>query len=591
MSRDYSKLASLLSFSIATICVFWLMIDDGVEIPIQLPPYKLVPDFPLLIWIALAFTTLGLVIHFSTRAETGETYNLAIAVLVLLLFYVVLPVSEDFLRWPDSWIHASISQYIIQNAHLSPSEIGYHSWPGFYLWFAQLQMITGIDIHVLAKMAHIIPNTLLVVALYILYNRLGLNSNKAALFSVITFIIANDRLYYHICPQNFSFALMVTFLYTAFLGHRKRSFWPISLALFLAIVITHPINPLYILLPLVILGMIERIFSVSKQSTSRYFNLALLGSCIWVGWMLYTADAMWWYYGVASISGVGRRLSGEAPLLTFSPTYWRWATPPLEIALLRVAILAIVLLLAGLSILGSVRKLRLVSFSKKLKIKRIFDEKAWPFFTFSSFLLGIIIAGVAPFILYRQIMGFGDRFLLFIWIPLSFFSASLIFGPRRKKIKICLAVMVVLLIFPAFISTHWHEFWLSTHGWEQHGLEFVNNNCNFSRVFLVNTDTWFRLRAIRGPLGTFRGMAEGESYYSLPSRLNIFNGTAAPESLNWTYLIASEKGEVTLNLRFNIQRDGVQRMDDMLADNPLINRVYDNKYLQLYCRNLNATDD
>ncbi len=589
VNGNYSKIVSLLSFGIATICMFSLMINDGVEIPIQLSPYRLIPDLPLLSWIALAFVTFGLIIHFSSNTETGETYNLAIAILTILLFYGVLPISESVLRWPDSYMHASFSEYIVQTGQLSPTEIGYHSWPGFYLWFAQLQIVTGIDVLVLAKIAHLIPNILLVLALFILYNKLGLSSRKATLFSIITFIIANDRIYYHISPQNFSFALMATFFYTALVGHRRRFFWVISLTLFFAIVMTHPLNPLYVISPLVFLGLATRIFSVSKQYTSRYFNLSIVAICIWVGWMLYNADMMWWYTGVASISGLGTRLAGERPLLTFAPTYWRWATPPLEIAFLRGIILAVVLIVALIGILYNIRKLGLVSFRRSLKIKRAFDEKSWPFFTFSCFLIAIIIAGVAPFLLYRQLMGFGDRFLLFIWIPLAFFSTSLIFGQRRRKIRILLAVIMMSLLVPAFINTHWHEFWLSTHRWEQNYLGFVNDHSNFSKMFLVNTDTWFRLKAIRGPLETFHGMAEGERYYSLPSRLNIFNGTAAPESLNWTYLIRSMKGEVTLNLHFNIQSEGLQKMDGLLAKNPLISRVYDSEYVQIYYRTPNST--
>lgn len=588
MSREISKTVSLSFFGIAAICMFLLMMNDGVEIPMQLSPFKFMPDLPLLIWIALAFIILGLVVHFSTDTGTGENYNLAIAILVLLLFYGVLPISESLLRWPDSWLHASYAEYIIQNAHLFPSEIGYHSWPGFYLWFAQLQIITGVDILVLAKTAHLFPNILLVIALFQLYSRLGLGSGKAALLGVITFIIANDRIYYHICPQNFSLALLATFFYAALAGHRRRFFWLISITLFIGIVMTHPFTPLFIISPLVFLWIGSRVFSVPRLSASRYFNVFIVGICIWVGWLLYNADVMWWYFGVTSITGLGKARVGE-PLLTFSPTYWRWATPPIEVALLRAAILAIALLLASVGILAYIRKIGLISFGRNQKIKRNVDEEAWPLFASTSLLLGIVTVGALPFLFYRQLLGSGDRFLQYIWIPLALLSTILVFRQQRKTIKIGLTVMIVVLLIPAFINTHWHEFWLSTHAWEQNSLEFVNDNCDFSRTFLLNTDTLFRLKALRGPLGTLQGMAEGERALAAPSRLNIFNGTAEPESLNWTYLISSEKGEVTLNFRFNIQSEGLQEMDARLAKSPLISRVYDNKHVQLYYRTLNLT--
>lgn len=589
MNRDYMKVFSSVCFFVAAVCMFSLMLNDGVEIPIQLPPYKFLPDFPLLIWIALALITLGLVIHFGTRSGTGESHNLAIAILAVVLFYGVLPISESVLRWRDSYMHASIAEYVIQNARLYPSEIGYHSWPGFYLWFAQLQIITGIDVQVLAKIAHLVPNILLVVALFAIYSRAGFSNAKAILLGVITFIVANDRIYYHVSPQNFSFALLVTFFYTALLGQRRRFFWLVSLVLFIGVIVSHPFNPLFIILPVVVLAIALRIFSVPKQSFSRYFNLLVVGICIWVGWMLFNIDAMWWYYGVTSIIGIERGLAGESSLV-HAPVYWRWATPPFEVALLRAAILFVVLLFAFVGVLGIIRKLGLISFRGRLRIKRSLNERALPFLTFASLLVGIIITGVLSFLIYSQMLGSGDRFLQFIWIPLAFFSTSLIARQRRRKIKISLAIVIALLLVPAFINTHWHEFWLSTQTWEEDYLEFADSNCDFSREFLINTDAWFMLKGIRGPLSTLRGMTEGERYYSLPA-LDVFNGTLAPESLNWTYLIHSIKLEVNLNLDFKIQPEGLQRMDVLLAKSPLINRVYDSEYAQFYYRTLNSTEN
>lgn len=410
MKKEISKIVSLSSFGIAAICMLLLMIQDGVEIPIQLPPFRIMPDLPLLIWIALAFLVLGLVVLFSTDTDIGEYYSLAIAVLVIVLFYGVLPISESLLRWPDSWLHASYSEYIIQNAHLSPSEIGYHSWPGFYLWFAQLQIVTGVDILVLAKIAHLFPNILLTIALFKLYGRFGLGNGKAALLGVITFIVANDRIYYHICPQNFSLALLATFLYAALAGHRRRFFWLISLALFLGVIMTHPFTPLFIISPLVFLWIGSRVFSVPRQSASRYFNVVIVGICAWVGWLLYNADLMWWYFGITSIIGLGRIRAGEA-LVSFSPEYWRWASPPFEVALLRVVVLVIVLLMALVGWLVYIRKTRLISLGKHLKIRRHVEERAWPLFASTSLLLGILAIGALPFLFYRELLGSGDRFL------------------------------------------------------------------------------------------------------------------------------------------------------------------------------------
>jgi len=594
LSREIIRDFAFVLFAISFFSALWLMAYDNVEIPLQFPPYKILPDFPPLFWIATIAFAFGLAIYASSNSDHSNNrkyfLDFIVCVLAVVVLYGCLPLSESSVRWHDNWLHSSIARYIIEQSSLDPSTIGYHSWPGFFIWLAQLSMVTGVDPTVLSKSIHMFFNILLVLILYLLYQKLAPKNlgGKFALVGTVLFLIANDRLYYHSCPQNFVFPLFITFYYVVLTMREKGRALLFSLVLFFAMIISHPITPLFILAPMLVLAVVLRIFSVPKGDPSRFSSLFLAGLCVWVGWAVYVVNTLWWRYGINSIIGVEERITGELPLFAYSPTYWRWAPPPIEIATLRMIIIAFALITAFLGVVYMIKRFNLVSL-KKPWIKTVLTQDAWSLLAFSAIAIGVIVAGAFPLIFYMQIMGFADRFLLFIWMPVIFFATIFIMKLRNRKVKTAVIIIAMLLFIPAVINTHWHEFWLSTYCWEENGLMFARNSFNFSSVILSDSGSAHTLRGMVGFDTPLNVLNEG-SKASPREALLIFNGSLPPQSLNWTYFIRSEKAEVRLNMYFNINPEKVHNLDLELTNSLLINRIYDSDHFQIYYRVGNTTE-
>lgn len=586
MNRERIIDFAFILFAVSFFSAFWLIVHDNVGIPLQFPPYKILPDFPLLFWITtLAFAFGAAIYSFSSSnypSNRKHFLDLMVCVLAVIVLYGCLPVSESSVRWHDNWLHSSIAEYIIEHSSLTPSTIGYHSWPGFFIWLAQLSMVTGIDTIVLSKFVHVFPNILLVFSLYLLYKKLkpkNLEGNFAFV-GVIFFLIANDRLYYHSCPQNFVFPLLIAFYYVLFTVRERTRVLLFSLILLFSIIISHPITPLFILVPMLILAIALRIFFVPKEEPSKLASIFLTGLCIWIGWTIYVVNTLWWRHGVYSIIGVQERITGERPLFAYSPTYWRWAPPPTEIALLRVVIIAFAVVAALFGIVYMIKRSNIISL-KKPRIRTVLAPDAWPLLAFFSIAVGVVVAGALPLIFYMQIMGFADRFLLFIWMPVIFFATVFIMKLHNRKLKTAGIIIAMLLFIPAVINTHWHEFWLRTYPWEENGLMFAKDFFNFSNIILLDSGSSYTLKGIVGYDTTLNILNEG-SKAAPREALLVFNGSLPPQSLNWTYFIRSEKAEVRLNMYFGIDPENVHILDSELTNSLLINRIYDSDHFQIY---------
>lgn len=588
---------SILFFGIAVCCMLLLVLNHGVEIPLQFPPYKTIPDFPPLVWIALIFTVLGLLFHFLIDGHTTGFYTLFIVVLLVILFYGLIPSSENVLRWHDSWLHSRITSAIIQIGHTDPANWGYHSWPGFFFCLAQVNLVTGIDLITLSKFFHVIPNVLAILIVFSFYRRLGLHRNKETLLCVIIFILANDRIYYHTSPMNISFALYLVFLYFSTFQFSQRSFWGVSFVLLFANVITHALTPIYIFSFFLFIWIAEHIFSLPTREVPRYFNVFIIGLLMWIGWLFYVVDIMWWTYGADVLPSIGARVTGSAPMLRYSPTYARWAGSTFYVESSRLVILVVVLILAFLSVLFAIRRLGLISFHGKskfgLKLRRGLDNEGFVFIVLMCLILAVVASGILPFVAIREIMGFADRFLLFVWLPLAFLATIFIVKLSRRRIRKCLTLFLIVLLVPAFVEMYWHEFWLSTYKWEVDGLNFVKTYCNSSSSFLTDSGTaWLARSIVRFDFNYIveEGGRRGMRAEARVDALSIFNGTVSPLELDWNYLVRSKKGDVRLNMYYNISLHTSNEFDLSVSNNPFLNRVYDNNYFQIYEREIqNAT--
>lgn len=577
---------------------------DSPAMRITWPPYNPIPELPLIFWSALFLTLVGLSLYFLCESRRDDWIHLVVGILVVLLFYGYLPISQGTLRYMDSWYHSMTANYVVQNGNLNVFDVGYHNWPGFYLWYASLRMITGLDFPMLGRFVPTIMNVVFFIWLFLFYRRLSLGNGTTALLGLITFIVANDRFVFHVAPIGFTYAMLAVFIYLIFLRCSDRRLWVISQVFLFAIIISHALSVLWVFSTiLILLLIINWLLNTRSLLMYRLRTTLIFGVCVWISWFIYWVAEYWWRYGIGNFSeAIGRILGGGSPL-EYTPSYWRFGVnPPLEAQFSTLTILATVLFLA---LLGTFKLfsdhdlIKLRKNGKKLQVafnfrKQKLNKKSLPFLTLLALLAGVFASGFIPFLLSPGILA--ERLLLFFWFPVSFFACSYVVTLQNKTLRRICILGLIWLLLPSFVTIRWAEFHFVTHQWETSAFEFSASRTTPGPLVLTDQETGFILRYF-SPNSTVisdysRAWFGGwHSKYGLLKEvipvIYIFIGNASPTSYRWTYFIRSERQESRLGLIYDYSPTLLKKADAFLDNTPPISHVYDNGHVRIFFQALN----
>lgn len=554
-----------------------------VDIPMQFSPYKIVPEFPLFIWLALTFVVVGLLLILTRRKRQSDAFIVLAIILTIIVFYGSLPVSETNLTYYDSWLHSSTAKTIVTHGHFRFEYGAYHSWPSFFLWFAALNIVTGIDFPLLGKFLPSILNCLAFVWIFLLYRRLGLK-NRAALVAIVAFILANDRVYANTCPSNFVFALYGSVIYLMFLeleSGAKRRYFVTFFLLFATIVSAHPLIPSYVLFPAIMFIAMALLFR-QKVICNSVSNKFYAGATLWCFWSLFMIAPFWWENIALSLrTFISRATTLENPV-NRALSYWKYGNPPPGIQGAQLFIIGIALALSLFGFAGYIRELY-----SRIKTKNITGNLWLPPFTLFSLVFGCMLASALPFFLLGGSI-LTDKVLLFIWIPASFFIGYLFTKFKRNQRKVCSIVLIMLLI-PAFAVFHWNEFWLSVHDWEINSFSFMSKNIPSATIVTDSGSTAILQYFCPNSSFVTDGLPEKPGL-ALPAFLGNVSPTSIksryePTLIKWEYFLRSAKQMVRLNLYFGVHKETLHQLDASLTNSCSINRVYDNEFVQIYYRN------
>ena len=576
------------------------MAIDGITMRIQRPPYSSIPELPLIFWSAFLLTVVGVSLYFLCQSRRNDWVHLFVGILVVLLFYGYLPISQGTLRYMDSWYHSMTANYIVQDGSLNGLDVGYHSWPGFFLWYASLRMITGLDFPLLGKFTATIINVVFFVWLFLFYRKLSARSGVTALLALVTFAVTNDRFVSHIAPISFAYAMLVAFLYGGFLECNDRRLWAICQVFLFVAVISHPLSVTWVFLAMVILFLIvnwlgdSRLLRMYRLSTSL-----VLGVVFWISWSTYWVAEYWWRFAGANFREViERSLAYEVPV-SYQLSYWRWSpNPPLEIQFWTVTVQVAVLCLALLSVLKISRYYGLFELRRKgLKIgvalnlgKHKLHGESLPFLILLALLAGVLTGGLIPFFVSPGILA--ERLLLFFWAPISFFACRYILGLPNRTLRRLLIVGIILSLIPSFLMIHWPEFHFVTHEWETKTFEFSASYAISGSTVLTDQETGFMLRYFCGNLEILsdysRAWTVWHSRYGLLARappiIDIFIGRTSPLSSTWMYFLRSERQESRVALIYGFASTELEKVDAFLNNSPVTNKIYGNGHAMIFYR-------
>lgn len=568
----------------------------GLDMAIPQLPFSVFPNLPVVFWIGMALITGGLVVYALSDESFGDAGNLLIGILVYMLFYGYFPVAERNLRYYDSWTHTAIADFLVKNGRTSPS-VFYNNWPGFHLWYAQLETIMGIDFYTFGKISPIIMNLAFFLFLYLFFKKAG--SPKIALIGLIMFVFMDDRFYYTVQPTALSIVLYMATLYVGFFEANSRRFWSLTTLMLCASVFIHPANVLWNLIALSLMFLTLRIFRSKLYSTALALTQLTVVLSVWMMWTLAFIRPPLGSSQLFLLERVTNSLGGaltHGAIMDYSPSYWYRGTP-IMIRNLNAATLGVVLFACAIGFLKFLPTLGFDSFREAflkvikhpLTVRRIkITSRNWALFVGAIVLIADVLMGIFPLVTGLSFSataipwGWTDRALMFIWIPACLFACHFLHNMTRKRVKKIASVVFVLMIFPSFLVNHWFEFLFLVHGWEPPAIGFLYENTSSGLTVLTDTSTqpglWYPLKY--NIISEADAARVGQTDVKI---WEIFNGTLSPLNAQWTYFFRSRRIEMSFPLKYAAQPN--YTMDYALLNSPQANRIYDNSYVTIYYRN------
>lgn len=301
-------------------------------------------------WLALVMVS-ALTAHGLLRRRLDHVLLTGCALLVALVGYATVPVSDGAGSVPVGWVHVAFSQYIAEQGTVATGVDARFSWPGFFSAGAQLSALAGTpDTRSFLVLAAVV-NTMAVLPALMVLARAVTRSWRWAWVSVFVYLFTNWYQQDYFSPQATAFILYATVLGTLLwlvsgstaavpegglvsrvrravvrlpglpsaVTPRTSAAIGLLLALLVtAVVVGHQLTPMTLILALVV-------FVLTGQS--RYRLLWLFAAIVFAGWFSYGATDYWFGHLDTVFGDLGQVSSsvgaGVSDRLVGDPTYQR----------------------------------------------------------------------------------------------------------------------------------------------------------------------------------------------------------------------------------------------------------------------------
>lgn len=309
--------AGLSAFCLGLTLSLWLISLPLID-PAGLDDYGLISVLPPSMWAAYAFAGLGFAL--SLRRGVCETALPLLHIMAMVLLLHATPaIVYDTLRYAWAWKHVGVVDYIQRHGQIDPADpflAAYHNWPGFFVASSALANLAGIRPIELAGIVRFAPpilNLLYVLILPFIYFRFTADP-RLVWAGVWLFVLGNWIGQDYYSPQGVAFLLYLVVLalclgplksipgwsdprrsgasgvvgrFFAFVsrgqppaplavsGAWRTACATLALLLIAAIVVTHPLTPVVLIVALGGLWAIGRL-------SIGYVVFALLLEVVWL---------------------------------------------------------------------------------------------------------------------------------------------------------------------------------------------------------------------------------------------------------------------------------------------------------------------
>jgi hypothetical protein len=180
----------------------WALSLPGVR-PEESNGWGLLPALPVLWYVGFAVALLGVLVALVARRPVPHTVVAPLAALVALMFGTTSAV-YDVPRYPWTYKHVGVTEYVLENWSVDRSIDIYHNFPGFFFLTAGISKVTGIAPLTLAQWTQPALSALTAAAVFWAVG--GLTSSRRIRYGAVLVYLLGDWIgQNYFAPQGLAF--------------------------------------------------------------------------------------------------------------------------------------------------------------------------------------------------------------------------------------------------------------------------------------------------------------------------------------------------------------------------------------------------
>ncbi|MCA1563071.1 MAG: hypothetical protein LC804_23375 [Acidobacteria bacterium] len=146
----------------------WLVSLREIDLT-QMTDLGLVSVFPAATMVSLLLVTLSFALCLRLASTSAPLLFLHVLALIVMLYGITIFI-EEVPRFPVTWRHLGVTEYIMRTGDVDPTIDAYFNWPGFFVLSAFVTELTGLSSpRVLADWTPIFFNVLYLAPLVVIY--------------------------------------------------------------------------------------------------------------------------------------------------------------------------------------------------------------------------------------------------------------------------------------------------------------------------------------------------------------------------------------------------------------------------------------
>jgi hypothetical protein len=273
--------------------VLWLLavLNTTIgDVPLS-ATFGLMQLMPWFFWLGIVLIALsdGLTFKYGSKNQ-----RILLLLITAIIFWGTPYFVEPLGRQHDTYWHAAMTKGVMQRGLESSNLVDHfyvENWSTFYVLGALILQVTGGSALGIIRSYPIFISSVLLLNFYV-FTKSVLRSERYAFLACLFMVFGQTYLELHFSPTATGTAMAPLFLW-CYLS-KKQFFSSLSMFLFLAIVIMHPITPILLIATILVWFLTSKIFNRSKigygEETSTYRLSRIVFLCVvYVFWILYVA--------------------------------------------------------------------------------------------------------------------------------------------------------------------------------------------------------------------------------------------------------------------------------------------------------------